>query len=113
MKLSPECRRRVILLLMIIITGVPSLWTTAAAAKRAGKTKTTLRPAELSDSLVKAEKHLDAFIKRAGILVLASHSEGLIRRYCTKAILLEHGKVVQFDGVDDVYKYYNKNRLPN
>ena len=59
MKLRPECRCRVIFLLMIIITGVPSMWTPAAGAKRAAKTKTTLRPAELSDSLAKAEKHLD------------------------------------------------------
>ena len=36
------------------------------------------------------------------ILVLASHSTMLIRRYCTKAVWLEHGRVQAFGPVDEV-----------
>lgn len=45
----------------------------------------------------KARQRLDQFIDQAGTLVFASHSEDLLRRYCTRGIILEQGKVV-FDG---------------
>lgn len=46
-----------------------------------------------ADFMEKANLRLDAFIRRAGILVLASHSVELIRRLCTSAIVMEHGRV--------------------
>jgi ABC-type polysaccharide/polyol phosphate transport system ATPase subunit len=42
----------------------------------------------------RAEKRLRAFVGRAGILVLASHSVSLLRDLCTRAIVLEHGEIV-------------------
>jgi ABC-2 type transport system ATP-binding protein/lipopolysaccharide transport system ATP-binding protein len=44
--------------------------------------------------LEKANERLDQFIKKAGILVLASHSVELVRRLCNKAILMEHGRML-------------------
>jgi len=45
----------------------------------------------------KARTHLDRFIDDAGTLVLASHSEDLLRRYCSRGLILERGRLV-FDG---------------
>jgi len=45
----------------------------------------------------KARTHLDAFINNAGTLVLASHSEDLLRRYCSRGVILERGRL-RYDG---------------
>jgi len=45
----------------------------------------------------KARRHLDHFIDQAGTLVLASHSEDLLRRYCSRGVILERGRV-RYDG---------------
>lgn len=42
----------------------------------------------------KADRRLTEFVNHAGILVLASHSEALIRRFCNKSVLMERGKVI-------------------
>jgi ABC-type polysaccharide/polyol phosphate transport system ATPase subunit len=47
-------------------------------------------------------------VKAAEILVLASHSEELVRAMCDKAILLEHGRVVAQGPVADVLARYRK-----
>jgi lipopolysaccharide transport system ATP-binding protein len=41
-----------------------------------------------------AESRMRALVSGSGILVLASHSQDLIRRECTRAITLQHGTVV-------------------
>lgn len=56
----------------------------------------------------KAEVALQELIKSAGILVLASHSNDMIRRYCNRAVLLDHGQVVQQGGVDEVLSAYER-----
>ncbi|CAM8375363.1 ABC transporter ATP-binding protein [Candidatus Methylopumilus planktonicus] len=43
---------------------------------------------------VKATKRLNALIKKASILVITSHDEGLINKICNRVIRLEHGHVV-------------------
>ncbi|WP_191964739.1 ATP-binding cassette domain-containing protein [Synechococcus sp. RSCCF101] len=45
----------------------------------------------------KARRQLDAFIDRAGTLVLASHSNVLLQRYCSRGIILEQGRI-RFEG---------------
>lgn len=42
----------------------------------------------------KANRRLADFVARAGILVLASHSDDLVARLCTRALRLEHGRLV-------------------
>jgi ABC-type polysaccharide/polyol phosphate transport system ATPase subunit len=49
--------------------------------------------------LEKANKRLDEFIGSTGILVLASHSEQLVRRFCNKSVSLERGRVVSSDNL--------------
>jgi ABC-type polysaccharide/polyol phosphate transport system ATPase subunit len=41
----------------------------------------------------RANRRLNEFVGRAGILVFASHSEALLRRFCNKHVLLERGKL--------------------
>ncbi len=43
---------------------------------------------------VKATKRLNALVKKASILVIASHDEGLINKVCNRVIRLEHGNIV-------------------
>jgi ABC-2 type transport system ATP-binding protein/lipopolysaccharide transport system ATP-binding protein len=59
-----------------------------------------------ADFLVKANERLDKFIKKAGILVLASHSVDLVRKLCNKAILMEHGRLIHSGDVDEVLDVY-------
>ena len=56
----------------------------------------------------KAAERLDDFYKKIGILVIASHSDELIKRMCNKAMLLEHGRVIKFGTVDDVLQLYHE-----
>ncbi len=54
----------------------------------------------------RAAKRVDALIARANILVLASHSDALIRSMCNKAVLLHSGRVVTAGEVEDVIEAY-------
>ncbi|MBM5799993.1 MAG: ATP-binding cassette domain-containing protein [Cyanobacteria bacterium K_DeepCast_35m_m2_023] len=45
----------------------------------------------------KARQRLDQFIDASGTLVLASHSEDLLRRYCSRGLILEQGRI-RYDG---------------
>lgn len=54
----------------------------------------------------KAEKRLAELVRGAAILVLASHSEAIVRRACNKAILLDHGAVIKVGPIDDVLNTY-------
>jgi ABC-type polysaccharide/polyol phosphate transport system ATPase subunit len=55
-----------------------------------------------ADFFHRAEARLNTLIKRAGILVLASHNLALIRHYCTSAAWLEHGQIKAVGPVDEV-----------
>jgi ABC-2 type transport system ATP-binding protein/lipopolysaccharide transport system ATP-binding protein len=41
----------------------------------------------------KANRRLDEFVGSTGILVLASHSEALVSRFCNRHVMLERGKI--------------------
>ena len=40
-------------------------------------------------------------------VVMASHSDGLLKQFCDTAIWLERGELVQYGPVDDVAAAYN------
>lgn len=44
----------------------------------------------------KAKERMDKLAEKAGIIVLASHSHGLLKRTCNRILELEHGKVKTF-----------------
>ena len=57
----------------------------------------------------KAEKRLDEFIKSAGTLIFASHSDKLLERYCERGLVFAKGRII-FDGdlKDALNFYYGK-----
>lgn len=57
--------------------------------------------------LEKAEKRLTSFMEKSKILVIASHSDETIKRFCNKAILLKHGNLIDFGPVDEVLASYH------
>ena len=56
--------------------------------------------------LAKAQLRVESFVQKASVLVLASHSETICRRWCNKAIWLEQGMVRMAGDIDDVYPAY-------
>jgi ABC-type polysaccharide/polyol phosphate transport system ATPase subunit len=50
----------------------------------------------------KAQKRIGDLLERARILVLASHSQRIIRNFCNKVLWLEHGRIRMFGLTDDV-----------
>ena len=55
----------------------------------------------------RADARMRALIQRTRILVLASHSDALIKSICTRAILLEKGRLIAAGPVDDVLDCYH------
>jgi lipopolysaccharide transport system ATP-binding protein len=54
----------------------------------------------------KADRRINEFVSKAGILILASHSLDLVRKTCNKAILLEHGRVAAIGDIEEVLTVY-------
>lgn len=50
----------------------------------------------------RAQARMDRFTKEAGILVLASHDNALLRRFCDKVIEIEGGRVVRSGPVGEL-----------
>jgi ABC-type polysaccharide/polyol phosphate transport system ATPase subunit len=57
---------------------------------------------------VRAEARMEALIQRTRILVLASHSDVLIKSMCNRAILLEKGRLIEIGPIDEVINVYHK-----
>lgn len=55
----------------------------------------------------RAEQRMQQLISRSSILVLASHSDAMIRDMCNKAMLMEKGRVIAFGTVDEVFAKYH------
>ena len=47
-------------------------------------------------------------MSRSKILVMASHSESTIQKFCNKALLLEHGAVLGTGDADQVLEQYRQ-----
>lgn len=56
--------------------------------------------------LEKANRRLEEFIHRTGILVLASHSEALARTWCRTGLLLNKGRIVIQGPIDEALACY-------
>lgn len=54
----------------------------------------------------KANARLNKFIESTSILVLASHSMELVKTFCNKAIVLEHGEICFEGSVEAALKFY-------
>jgi ABC-2 type transport system ATP-binding protein len=56
----------------------------------------------------KANKRLEAFLGDASILIIASHSDDLIKKFCNKCLYLNHGKQEFFGGIEEGLNLYKK-----
>jgi ABC-type polysaccharide/polyol phosphate transport system ATPase subunit len=55
----------------------------------------------------RATKRMEEFIGRSRIVVLASHSNQLIKSMCNKAALMDSGRVVATGDIDDILAQYD------
>lgn len=59
----------------------------------------------------RANRRLNDFVSSAGILVLASHGDALLKEQCTDAVWLQAGAVQQHGDLDDVLTAYHASYL--
>ncbi len=62
---------------------------------------------------VKAKARLTNYMQNAGILLMASHSEAVVKSFCTKALWLDRGQVKQFGELEPIltaYRAFTKSR---
>jgi ABC-type polysaccharide/polyol phosphate transport system ATPase subunit len=57
---------------------------------------------------MRAAQRVEALIGRSSIMVLASHSDDLIRQMCNRTILLKRGRVVADGATEDVLDLYTQ-----
>jgi len=57
--------------------------------------------------LAKAEARLNKIIGDSHILVIASHDEAMMRRFCNKAALMQEGRLIKLGPVDEVLDAYH------
>jgi len=53
-----------------------------------------------------ANERLETFVGAAGIMVVATHSPGILKQWCNKGVLLEKGRLKAIGDVDDVIDLY-------
>lgn len=58
--------------------------------------------------LDRVNQRIDDLIKRASILVLASHTDAMIKAMCNKCILMSHGRVVGMGETEQVIAEYHR-----
>jgi ABC-type polysaccharide/polyol phosphate transport system ATPase subunit len=56
--------------------------------------------------LDKAQRRMETFVGRSSILVLASHSAELLRKWCNRGILLQQGQIAAVGNIDEVLAAY-------
>ena len=56
----------------------------------------------------RAHERVAKLVGRSSILVLASHSDGLIKQMCNRALLVDQGKVLMDGKPDEVLAYYHE-----
>jgi len=61
----------------------------------------------------KAFARLQKLVARSRILMVAAHSDDMLRRLCDKAIWLSHGSLVEYGDIESVLRHReNASRLP-
>jgi ABC-2 type transport system ATP-binding protein/lipopolysaccharide transport system ATP-binding protein len=60
----------------------------------------------------KARARLQNFISRAGILILATHSASLMRRFCNQGLWLDHGHTKMLGDIEHVLKRCSEDTNP-
>ena len=58
--------------------------------------------------LAKAQHRIQSFVERASILVLASHSIEICRKWCNKAVWMERGEIKMQGDIETVLAAYSE-----
>ncbi|MBI3420067.1 MAG: ABC transporter ATP-binding protein [Proteobacteria bacterium] len=58
--------------------------------------------------IAQASAQLANLVGGAKIVLLASHNTAMLRQVCSKAVLLEHGKLMDYDDIDKIIERYLK-----
>ena len=64
-------------------------------------------------ALAEGPKRLDELIKSAGIMIFVSHDLGLIKKFCSKVIWIEKGKIKDSGKTSDILNNYKKRYFSN
>ena len=59
----------------------------------------------------KAQERMVSLLTESSIVVMANHSDKLIREFCNKALLLEAGSIKYFGAVDEALGLYHANHV--
>ena len=54
----------------------------------------------------KAEERLNHFIDSAGTLIIANHSDELVRKFCTRGIVFSHGAIIYDGELEPALRFY-------
>jgi ABC-2 type transport system ATP-binding protein/lipopolysaccharide transport system ATP-binding protein len=60
-----------------------------------------------SEFFKKAQERMISLLGQSSIVVMASHSEELIRQFCNKAAVLNNGAIKYFGSVDQAFLFYS------
>jgi ABC-2 type transport system ATP-binding protein len=55
---------------------------------------------------LRARDRLEDFMRRAGMLIVASHSDHLLTEFCTKGVVMDRGRVAFSGPVDEALHHY-------
>ena len=58
--------------------------------------------------IIKAQRRIEQLMRRASLLVLASHSMNVIRQFCNNGLLLRAGRIEEFGPADEVIAAYER-----
>lgn len=57
----------------------------------------------------KAQERLEKFINTTGTLILASHSDELLKQFCERGLVFQKGKIAYDGSIVEALKYYHEN----
>ena len=60
----------------------------------------------------KAQERMTRFLRSAGTLLLASHSEDLLRRFCGRGLVFDSGRLVFSGPLEQALSYYHEHHAP-
>lgn len=61
--------------------------------------------------IAKAQDRVEGFVEKASILVLASHSMSICRKFCNRGIWMKQGEIVADGPIEDVIEAYENTEL--
>lgn len=60
----------------------------------------------------RAQERMTSFLSSAGTLLLASHSDDLLRRFCKRGLVFEGGRMVFSGPLENALEFYHRNHSP-